>query len=162
MSDKHRPSQIAQRWVLGMQAILTELNHRRHDVLGGAPRLSGPAACVLSNSWGVRTSGELEQTFEHLRRKGDRGELAEKCGCAANNLLAWDYLRMAAVAGWGFAADLMARGAAWDVLCEVARAMQNESCAKATFDRRLIGPDIARQNSAWTPGVGATNPGPRI
>jgi hypothetical protein len=127
----------AQRWILGCHPVLTEVNGGRHDVLGmfERPRESGRALNRL-RTWSLETRAQVLERLEWLNIHGESRELdavlesperaagegAERLRAAVvehehvlrrARFLAWDLGRLAAIAGWAYAAYLLDTDAAW-------------------------------------------------
>jgi hypothetical protein len=114
------PAQAAQRWMNGCAAILTVMTRRvpRHDCLGGAPKNPESTATtkkILENSWDIESREKLVETLGWLRDSGHRAEGAP---------LAWDLVRLVAVAGWGYVADLISEDEAWGFITPAAKQLQ--------------------------------------
>jgi tetratricopeptide (TPR) repeat protein len=134
----------ARAWVLAMAGVLAELNGQRHEVVGGRARPSGEATTILRRWWDVTDAAGLRDAIRELERRGMRGEIAVKLGVPEPDLLAWDYLRMATIAGWGYAAGLIDLGEAWGVMRTAAQTVQ---LAYGSF--REVGQAYARAREAW-------------
>lgn len=124
---------VEQRRVLAVAAILNERNGHDHMRIGGVGRPSGTpqATFALAKWWGVRTEGEAVAMLEWLEKEGHRGQVAGKGavgakGAVAKDLVAWDLVRMAGLAGQAFAARLLSREVAWGWMKRAAVVLMDE------------------------------------
>jgi len=115
-----------QRWVLASQGVLTELFRGHPARMGGVPRplASNFAAMFLRRDWGVRTRREALQQIERLHERGHRFDFAQRSEHTAGDLLAWDMVRAAAVAGWSYAAYHLEADEAWPLMVRAARELR--------------------------------------
>jgi len=127
------PLTDAQRWVLSLGGVLTELNHDRHDALGGSPRLVGSAAAyeVLVNEWDAPTEEALVKQLDRLLATADD-----------DPRLAFVLGRLATIAGLGHVAYLLDANAAWGWLVRAAlRAQRRFPSFRAFGEAYLAGRD---------------------
>jgi Protein of unknown function (DUF1266) len=151
------PSPPAQAWMNGTCAILTTMTRRspRFDLLGGTvktPESIKITQTILANSWGVNDAASLRSTLTGLRDHGDRTGYAPNPndGLGPRGLLAWDYVRLIAVAGWGFAADYVPEAEAWSFIWPAAVHLKQ---AYASWDE--LGQAYVKGVFAWDQGAGA-------
>ena len=145
------PLPPARAWALATAGVLTQLNAHDHAVLGGGP--PGPATAadrlaVLTRDWGAGTREELLSTLGWLTREGHRKAFRDvsaldesaveddetrkkirfakkhRARIGSRSLLAWDAGRLATVAGWGYAAQLLSEDEAWSYILPMAQAVQ--------------------------------------
>lgn len=161
----------AQRWILGCHPVLTEVNGGRHDVLGmfERPRESGRALDRL-RTWNLETRAQVLERLEWLNIHGESRELdavlespdraggdgAEGLRAAVAEhghvlrrvrFLAWDLGRLAAIAGWAYAAYRLDADVAWTV---GQRPIPSPGCIpSAALARRAV--------DRTFPGTAATN-----
>ena len=114
------PTPQAQAWMNATYVILTLMTRRapRFDKLGGTdknPESIKVTRTILANSWGINNPAELRATLVRLRDGGDRARRQPNAndGLGPQGLLAWDLVRLNAVAGWGFMADFIPEAEAW-------------------------------------------------
>ncbi len=121
---------LEQRWVLASQGVLTELFGASHARMGGLPRPLGShfAALFLRRDWDVRHAGEALSRVEWLLGEGHRLDYAARTDRHADEFLAWDLVRAAAVAGWAYAAYHLSLCEAWSWMVRASRELQR------TFD----------------------------
>ena len=125
------PDRSAELWMNGACAILTAMTRRspRHDLLGGTPKSAESARItrtILESSWGIADLASLRSTLTWLR---DTGHRAARNPNAADDLgplglLACDYVRLIALAGWGYVADYISAEEAWSFIVPAARKLQ--------------------------------------
>src|SRR5262245_27410766 len=120
MSSTSIPGPQSQPWIFASYAILTVMTRRapRHDQLGGTPKnpeTTGITRKILANSWDIDGREKLLETLSWLRDQGHRAEhrASPSDGLGPSGLLAWDLVRLNAVAGWGFVADYIAEDEAY-------------------------------------------------
>jgi hypothetical protein len=125
------PGPHAQVWMNATCAILTKMTRRypRHDLLGGAvkdPESMSDTRTNLTNSWDVSDAEKLRSTLAWLRDEGHRAERAPgvRDGLGPAGLLAFDYVRLIAVAGWGYQADYISDAEAWSYIAPAATKLQ--------------------------------------
>ena len=120
------PRSLPQRWVLATQGVLVELFNSHHGRMGGLPRpqASNIAALFLRRDWGVRSRREATSTLDWLFERGHRFTYADQTEHTASDLLAWDLVRAAGVAGWSYAAYLLEAHEAWPIMVRAARELQ--------------------------------------
>lgn len=130
----------AQRWVLALPAIYNEANHEQHDVLGGVPRPAGAGAMLvrLGRWWDVFTPADAERCLAWLAESGHRVDYAEAEGCSPEAFAGWDYVRMAAVAGWSYRGYLLEREVAWSWMERAARGVQETFGSFAELGRSYL------------------------
>ncbi len=84
---RHAPPTVRQQhWALATNALLTESNRGRHDVLGGNKRTPAQIAEwreVLRRSWRIENRDDLLRTLEWLRAGGHRREFDETAALLA-------------------------------------------------------------------------------
>ncbi|GDX79564.1 hypothetical protein LBMAG42_13750 [Deltaproteobacteria bacterium] len=131
----------AQRWALGLAAVLTELNKGFHHELGGwgaGDHTVGWCRGVLSKSWGVTDRESFDSALRYLWHVGHRTECLQvlanlpanpaeddhkqaiarehRTDLEGRGLLAWDLGRFVAVVGWGCWAGYIPESEAWRYL----------------------------------------------
>jgi hypothetical protein len=104
----------------GTYAILTTLTRRapRFDQLGGTPKTPESTTItrtILANSWDIQNPEKLRSTLAWLRKEGHRAGRppSPNDNLGPRGLLAWDLVRVIAVAGWGYVADYISEDEAW-------------------------------------------------
>lgn len=125
------PGPHAQMWMNATAGILTVMTRRvpRHDCLGGAPKNPESTATtqtILKNSWGIESREKLLSTLTWLRDEGHRAERDPNAddGLDPRGLLAWDLVRLNAVAGWGYVADFITEEEAYGFIAPSAKKLQ--------------------------------------
>jgi hypothetical protein len=145
------PNATARLWMCAVPAILTTINHARHDHLGGGPPGSASEAnarAILQNSWGIHGESELAGMVQWLENSGSSAEYREleaeilaNPGAASkspkhafvakyrgrlgkNALLAWDLCRVVSLVGWGARCGMISEETAWGWIAPSARRLQ--------------------------------------
>jgi hypothetical protein len=106
---------LAQRWIVAIGGVLTEMNGDKHATFGGGawPEDSEASAGTLRESWGVRTTREAEERLESVLARGHRAAYEADGHGPARTIAAWDLGRAVSVAGWAYAAGLLDAEVAW-------------------------------------------------
>jgi hypothetical protein len=138
-------------------AILTTMTRRqpRFDLLGGTVKSADTikiTRTILANSWGVEDRDGLLATLTNLRDGGERKAYASKPddGLGPNGLLAWDFVRLCAVAGWGFAGDYASEDEAYAFMVPAAKELQRAYGSWAELEQAYV-----KAVYAWDPDAGA-------
>jgi hypothetical protein len=131
---------IAQRRILATCGLLTEANKASHEHLGGHPRPAGAATAThtLSHWWSVRTTREADRCLEWLANEGHRAGHDPASGVSGLSMFAWDFARIASVAGWSYLAYLLDLETAWRWMKRAALALQPVFGSFAEFGQHYI------------------------
>jgi hypothetical protein len=131
---------LAQRRILATGGLLMERNEASHDHLGGAPRPDGAADAThtLSHWWSVRTPREAEKCLEWLADEGHREGHDPASGVSPLSLFAWDFARVASVAGSSYLAYLLDLETAWRWMKRAALALQPVFGSFAEFGQHYV------------------------
>jgi hypothetical protein len=127
------PSPQAKLWMNGACAIVTTMTRRspRHDLLGGAP-LSPDSAqvtrMILESSWRIIDRETMFGTLAWLRDIGHRvaRNPVARDGAGPSGLFAYDYVRLIALAGWGYVAEFLSEEEAWSFIGAAAMKLQQQ------------------------------------
>src|SRR5262245_20458401 len=106
---QHRPKKNGP---LATTGILTEMNGRRHDMLGELESTEANERMIrsqLSYWWGINTRDDLLNQLDCLRLYEPN---------------AWDLVRYINLCRWGYAVHFFTEDEAWDRIMPVARSLQ--------------------------------------
>src|SRR5260370_1671947 len=108
------PSPAQKEWALAASAVLNELNHRRHDVLGEpTPARIAEDKRLLVDYWGVRSRADLLDQIESL------------CQDRKTKLRAgWDYPRAITLARSPYTVGYLSQDRAWKFIWPLAQRLQ--------------------------------------
>ena len=150
------PDPQAQLWMNGACAILTAMTRRspHHDRLGGtatSPESTRITRTILEEAVEHRGRRAPPSTLTWLRDTGHRAARNPNArdGLGPLGLLAYDYVRLIALAGWGYVAEYLSEEDAWSFIAPAARKLQQ-------FYRSWPenGEAYVKGNYAWTKGAG--------
>jgi hypothetical protein len=104
-------SAAQQQWALATTGVLTELNGRRHDLLGEMEPSAASRAEIqsqLSEWWGIDSREELIAAIGQLRSRPN----------------GWDLIRSITLCRWGYQVHFLTEQEAWDEIMPIARTLQ--------------------------------------
>lgn len=113
------------RWALATTALLTQLNHESHEMLGGTPvSQRSNARALLQKWWKINNHEETIKMLDWLQKEGHRVRYASQNGIDPDRLLGWDYCRYVFVCGQAYVAGYMTEQEAWEKIGPVAQKIQ--------------------------------------